>query len=151
MDKPKNILQCQSPSTYRNQVDKNFEKIYSELKSQSEVYSCDLSYYRSQVADLQSLIYKIIDAFYNCTDIDCTPAIQHAIDNYVALKVPFGAYTRCALLLFSPDCARLLYQVRPLVFSSAENIITAMLTCAGLRSGKVPNTGSVKIINACLY
>ncbi len=86
---------------------------------------------------------KIIDAYYNCTDVECTSAVQQAIDNYVALKVPFGAYTRCALALFSSDCARLVYQVRPLVFSSAENIITAMLTCAGLRSGRVPNTGSV--------
>lgn len=143
VDKPKNIIQCYSASIYRRQVDQNFKKIYSELCSQSAIYSCDLSYYRRQVEDLQSLIFKIIDAFYACKDVDCTPAVQKAIDNYVALKVPFGAYTRCALALFTPDCARLLFQVRPLVFSCAENIITAMLTCAGLRSKRVPNTGSV--------
>ncbi|KAG4077361.1 hypothetical protein HA402_009762 [Bradysia odoriphaga] len=86
---------------------------------------------------------KIIDAYYECRDVDCSPAIQKAIDNYVALKVPFGAYTRCALALFSSDCARLLYQVRPLVFSSAENIITAVLACTELRSGRILNTGSL--------
>lgn len=142
VDKPKNIYQCTSASVFRRQIDKNFKKIFSELASQSKVYSCDLSYYKGQVEDLRSLILKIVDAYYECRDVDCTPAIQKAIDNYVALKVPFGAYTRCALALFSSDCARLVYQVRPLVFSSAENIISAMLTCAELKSGRVRNTGS---------
>lgn len=112
------------------------------MDSQPEC-SVALAYYRSRLDILKSLILDIINAYYECKDPDCSGAIKKAVGALAAEKNPFSEYTYCAATLFSPTCARLIFEVRPLAFSCGENIITAMVACAALKLLETPNTISV--------
>lgn len=85
---------------------------------------------------------KIVEAYFECTEPNCTQAIMAAYYKYVDyMNFEFNPYTRCAYTNFKRECAQVLVQNRPPVYGSAENILAALLTCAKHKtetySGKV--------------
>lgn len=105
-------------------------------------YGCDLARYRERVNVLKERTIQMVEAYYACTDPDCTSAIMKAYEKFVDYATfDFNPYTRCSFSNFNRDCAQVLMQNRPPLYGSAENILITLLTCAKLKadaqSGKV--------------
>lgn len=78
---------------------------------------------------------QIIDAFFACTEDDCTAVIMDAHNRFADFMMKsFVTYTTCSLTNYSPDCATVLMQTLSPAFESGENIFTSLLTCAKLKS-----------------
>lgn len=78
---------------------------------------------------------QIIDAFYSCTEDDCTAVIMDAHSRFADFMMKsFVTYTMCSLTNYSPDCATVLMQTLSPAFESGENIFTSLLMCAKLKS-----------------
>lgn len=103
---------------------------------------CDFAKFREKINQVKERIIQMVEAYFLCTEPDCTSAIMAAYHKYVDyVTFEFNPYTRCSFSNFDRDCAQVLMQNRPPVYASGENILITLLTCAKLKaeahSGKV--------------
>lgn len=77
---------------------------------------------------------RFIDAYYDCTDSDCTPQIIEAMAHYKIVKPPFSAYGRCTSCTLSLGCNQIIQKIRQLAYANAANIHMSMNVCAKLKS-----------------
>lgn len=179
IDKPTNIQECYPKIKFQIQVFQNYKQLYAQLL-RGVPKKCDFSAYKKFVRKLEDRTLAIIEAYFSCTEYDCTPAITAASEKCLDYSTTtFHPLTKCSFTNFSPDCAQVLIQAQTPTYVSAQNIITSLLICAKLKSeafrrgdgdthsaiesfqlllqelngtkGGVPECNCVKIVNSILY
>lgn len=145
VDKPSSLSECYPRFRFLNQINVNYNNLFITLLRNGGPYNCDFTQYRRNVYTMRDLTVRIVDAYYSCTEANCTSAIMAAYGKLVDFRTnTFNPYTICSMVNLSPDCAQVIQQVRSPVFGSAENIMVVMLACANLKA-QAPN-GIVQVL-----
>lgn len=105
--------------------------------------NCNLSEYKERINAMKGKILAIVQAFFTCNEKDCTDVVSKAVSDYKAYRSTFTEFTRCSLTKYSPECGLIIFEVRPLTFCSAENIIASMTQCAILKSQQKSDCATV--------
>ncbi|XP_037049693.1 uncharacterized protein LOC119083984 [Bradysia coprophila] len=135
IDNPRYVQDCYPKVKFVNQVYQNFNNLYNHLLFQGIRRRCNFAEYKNFVEGMEVRTLQIVDAFFSCTDDDCTPAIMKAHKRFTDFMMKsFLPYTMCSFTNYSPDCATVLMQTLSQAFESGENIFTSLLTCAKLKS-----------------
>lgn len=97
-------------------------------------YRCNFSAYKNRLKEMKIKTLRIVDAYFSCTQADCTPAIVEAYNKFSDYKnAEFNTFTRCSFTNYNLHCAQVLIQSRPPAYGSVENIVVGLLACAKLK------------------
>lgn len=95
---------------------------------------CDFAKYREKINGMKDKTEQIVEAYFACTQTNCTSAVMAAYKKFVDYRIyEFNPYAYCSFTNFNQGCAQVLLKDLPPAYASAENIMTTLLTCARLK------------------
>lgn len=131
IDKPRSIAECSPKTKFYKSIFQNYNNLNFALLLNGSPRGCGFAKFREKINRMKEKTEQIVEAYFSCTEANCTSAIETAHKIFVDYRIyEFNPYVYCSFTNFNQGCAQVLIKDLTPLYASAENVMTSLLTCA---------------------